>query len=198
MYLSRNKYRAWSLELYFCGVRVYLELLDTSVKLLTEKTSKEKSWNKGFLHKCYYSVFPLQLFILSVIVLQAMTNPFTLKTINGMFETVCGGGGCMYIHFFSDFPWHPLSNDSITPYLHTGQHLYFKLQHCTTSKLEQTCSLHSQLSANACCWHGGNAQSTDWAKCCRPPEMLLCPCCDERAKGEETESINNLRGMSRD
>ncbi|PKU45300.1 hypothetical protein llap_4403 [Limosa lapponica baueri] len=31
---------------------------------------------------------PLKLFVLSIIVLQAMTNPFTLKTINGIFEMI--------------------------------------------------------------------------------------------------------------
>lgn len=116
MYLACNKYRAWSLELYFGEVCTYLELLDISVRHLIEKISKEKSWNKGSLHECYYSVFPLQLLILSIIVLQAMTNPFTLKTINGMFEMVCGRGRCVYINFFlishdthlAMIPWHPI------------------------------------------------------------------------------------------
>lgn len=31
--------------------------------------------------------------ILYIIVLQAMTNLFTLKTVNGMFEMACEGGG---------------------------------------------------------------------------------------------------------
>jgi len=77
-----------------------LELLEISVRHLTEKINKQKSWNEGFLHEYYYSVFPLQFLLLSIFVLSAMANAFTLKTTNGIFEMVCGGGGCLCINFF--------------------------------------------------------------------------------------------------
>lgn len=61
-----------------------------------------------------------------------------------MFEVVWGAEGCTdTIFFFSDFPSPPLTSDSVTPHLHTGKHLCFKLLHCIPSKLEWN-SPHSQ------------------------------------------------------
>lgn len=52
-----------------------------------------------------------------------------------MFEALWGAEGCTCTIFFSDFPGHPLTRDSVTPHLHTGQRLCFKLQHCIPPKL---------------------------------------------------------------
>lgn len=59
-------------------------------------------------------LFPLQL--LFIVVFQAVMNPFTSKTINGMFEMVWGADRCTYTIFFlisqvihlPVIPWHPI------------------------------------------------------------------------------------------
>lgn len=48
IYLAYNKYRALSLG---NGVHTYLELLEVTVRHLTEKINKVKPWNKRFLHE---------------------------------------------------------------------------------------------------------------------------------------------------
>lgn len=72
---------------------MHLEQLTNSVKIYNWKGKQRNIWNKGvfFCINIIILCF-LQLMILYIIVLQAMTNLFTLKTVNGMFEMACEGG----------------------------------------------------------------------------------------------------------